>query len=209
MEELEEMFAEAQVNSNGSNKLYTNAEVDVQITKESDELIKELEELEEVISEERELTVEDLAKACKKEAMNKLGEYESLEDRKVVLAGELKAAQQELEMQFSKVRAQNLELLDRIEKLGNDLEDVEKGQAKLKEDLLPIQKELYKLDSDEKTLVYNKIQSTFVAATEKNQFDLKKFREEQADFWKTNLEVLKPYAKITDVAAYLKITVKK
>ena len=209
MEELEEMFAEAQVNSNGSNKLYTNAEVDVQITKESDELIKELEELEEVISEERELTKDDLAKACKKEAMNKLGEYESLEDRKVVLAGELKAAQQELEMQFSKVRAQNLELLDRIEKLGNDLEDVEKGQAKLKKDLLPIQRELYNLDSDEKTLVYNKIQSTFVAATEKNQFDLKKFREEQADFWKTNLEVLKPYAKITDVAAYLKITVKK
>lgn len=161
-------------------------------------------------TEERpEMTKAEFAAKCKSEAMTKLGEFETLENKKTVLAGDLAKAQQELEMLFSKVRAQNIDLINKINSLTNELETTEKQQDKVKEDLLPLQRDLFLADESEKTLVYNKIQSTFVAATEKNQFDLKKFREEQKEFWKENLEILKPYAKITDVAAYLKITIKK
>lgn len=202
MESLEEVFKD--MLDGNSDKLYVNADVDVQVNKE-EQLQMNIDEL----TEAAELTKEEFAAKCKKQAMDKLGEYEDLENKKFILAGDLAKAQQELEMLFSKVRAANIDLINKINDLTNELELTEKKQGIVKDELLPLQQDLYLADNSEKTLVYNKIQSTFVAATEKNQFDLKKFREEQETFWKDNLEILKPYSKITDVSAYLKITVKK
>ena len=173
----------------------SNAEVEVNIVK--DEEVKP------------EISKEEYVARCKKEAMEKLGEFESLENKKTILKGEWEKANQELEMLFSKVRAKNLDLVNKIKSLEDELSLTETKQDTVREELLPIQRELYLADDKEKTLIYNKIQSTFVAATEKNQFDLKKFREEQKDFWEEHYGLLKDYAKISDVAAYLKITIKK
>lgn len=198
MDSLEEMLKEfsAQPDTLESDKLYVNADVDVTVKKDDPE-------------ENRELTVEESAAMAKKKAMDMLGEYETLENKKVVLSGELQKAQDELESLFTKLKAENIGLVDKINELTNELEAAEDGQDKIKEDLLPLQRELYLANEKDKTLVYNKIQSTFVAETEKNSFDLKKFREEQAEFWKSNYDLLMPYAKISEVAAYLKITIKK
>lgn len=222
MESLEEMLKDF---SAEPDKLYVNADVDVIVKK--DVLSEETKEEEKVLAndssadgekeenkevkadEDRELTIEEAAALVKKEAMDKLGEYEALENKKVILAGELQKAQDELESLFTKLKAENIGLVDKINELTNELEATEDGQAKVKEELLPLQRELYLANEKDKTLVYNKIQSTFVAETEKNSFDLKKFREEQAEFWKSNYDLLMPYAKISEVAAYLKITIKK
>lgn len=198
MDNLEEMLKEfsARPDTLESDKLYVNADVDVTVKKDDPE-------------ENRELTIEESAAMAKKKAMDMLGEYETLENKKVVLSGELQKAQDELESLFTKLKAENIGLVDKINELTNELEAAEDGQDKIKEDLLPLQRELYLANEKDKTLVYNKIQSTFVAETEKNSFDLKKFREEQDEFWKSNYDLLMPYAKISEVAAYLKITIKK
>ncbi len=177
---LEEMLEEPIINT-PVDTLYTNADVDVVVTKSTPD---------------------------KSNAMELLGEYEALEDKRTILEGELVKLQQELDLLFDEVRANNMSLINKINDICNSLEETDKQQEKIKDDLLPIQKDLYEADNDNKTLVYNKIQSTFVAATEKNQFDLKKFKEENAEFWTNNNAVLAPYAKITPVSEYLKITVK-
>jgi hypothetical protein len=81
-------------------------------------------------------------------------------------------------------------------------------QNDIKETLVPLQKGAFEANDKDKTLIYNRIQSTYVEATEKNQFDLKTFRTEQKDFWEKNLDVLRPYAKITNVSDYVKVTIK-
>ena len=193
MEDLEEMLL---VNDNDG-IILANADVEVQVKKDESE------------EEKPEMTKEEYATKLKKEAMEKLGVFEELENRKTILSGDLAKATQDLEMLFSRVRAQNRELVDKIKQLEDELATTSATQDKVREELLPIQQDLYNTDNKEKTLIYNKIQSTFVAPTEKNQFDLKKFREEQNDFWKEHYNLLKDYAKITDVASYLKITIKK
>ena len=114
-----------------------------------------------------------------------------------------------LDVLIDEVRAQNIGLVNEINGLQIQLEEAADKQETIKNDLLPLQEKLFYTDEKEKTLIFNKIQSTFVEATVKNQFDLKKFREEEKTFWEEHLDVLRPYAKITDVAEYLKITVKK
>lgn len=199
MEDLEAML-EKDITT--TDTLYTKADVEVTVTKEKPVEV-------ETTDEKPELTKEEFAAKCKKEAMEKLGEFEELENQKVVLNGEITKASQELEALFSKVRAANIELVNKINELNNEFEVVDEKQQKIKDELLPLQKEIYLVNDKDKTLVYNKIQSTYVAPTVKNQFDLKKFKEEQDAFWKEHADVLRPYAKFTDVSAYLKITIKE
>lgn len=215
-----------------SDKLFVNADVDVQVTAEQTQL-----DLEEVVNEEvkeeekvlgndsqpdgekeenKETSSEEHPKLSavefnkvKKEAMDKLGEYEAKEKEKTVLSGRIEEAQAKLDVLIDEVMAANFGLVNEINGLKQQLEEVEQKQEDLKKDLLPLQEKLFYTDEKEKTLLYNKIQSTFVEATVKNQFDLKKFREEETSFWEEHLDVLRPYAKITDVAEYLKITIKK
>lgn len=203
MESLEEMLEATMVKDDST---AVQADVQVEIKKEPEQLQLDLEFDDEKKEEpKKEVNTEEL----KKSAMDKLGEFEALENKKTIISGDLTKAQQELEMLFSKVRAQNIDLINKINDLTNELEVIGDNQDKIKEELLPMQKELFDANEKDKTLVYNKIQSTFVAATEKNQFDLKSFREEQKDFWEKNYSLLKDYAKITNVSEYLKITIKK
>lgn len=194
-----------------SDKLFVNADVDVQVTAEQTQL-----NLEEVVEDKEEEKVEEHPKLSavefnevKKQAMDKLGEYEAQEKEKTILTGRLEEAMAKLDVLIDEIRAQNIGLVNEINGLQIQIKEAEDKQETIKNDLLPLQEKLFYTDEKEKTLIFNKIQSTFVEATVKNQFDLKKFREEEKTFWEEHLDVLRPYAKITDVAEYLKITVKK
>ena len=194
-----------------SDKLFVNADVDVQVTAEQTQL-----DLEEVVEEKEDEVVEEHPKLSavefnevKREAMDKLGEYEAQEKEKAILTGRLEEALAKLDVLIDEVRAQNIGLVNEINGLQIQLEEAADKQETIKNDLLPLQEKLFYTDEKEKTLIFNKIQSTFVEATVKNQFDLKKFREEEKTFWEEHLDVLRPYAKLTDVAEYLKVTVKK
>ena len=172
-----------------SGKLFETADLDVTIVKE---------EAEEVSSVD-----------VREEAMKKLAEYESYENTLSRLDGEYNLLSQELEGLISKIKQENKELLDRINDIANEIDKTKLAQDKVKEELLPLQRVVYNNDNADKTLKYNKIQSTYVAPSEKNKFDLKKFREERKAFWEENLEVLSPYAEITAVSDYLKVTISK
>ena len=195
-----------------SETLYEKADVDVSVKRDdiaegqmsiSDYFEQDTE------TEDKEMTKQEIAELNRKKAMEKLEEYEAEEKKIIRLDGEMALLNQELEYLISKIKQENKELIDKINDKANEIEAAKAIQESIKQQLLPLQREVYLADNEDKTLVFNKIQSTYVAATEKNQFDLKKFREEQKDFWKENLEILKPYAKITDVSDYLKITIKK
>lgn len=209
-----------------SGKLFTSADVDVTVTKESDKseevkeeaqvLVndslsdgKENENKEVETTEDRELTKAEFAEVNRKKAMEKLEAYEAAEKTLSKLDGEMSLLNEELESLISKIKLDNKDLIDKINAKANEIEVAKAEQDKIKEELLPLQREVYLVDNEDKTLKFNKVQSTYVAPTEKNQFDLKLFREEQKDFWKENLEVLKPYSKITPVSDYVKITISK
>ena len=195
-----------------SETLYEKADVDVSVKKddiaEGQMSISDYFE-QDADTEDKEMTKQEFAELNRKKAMEKLEEYEAEEKKIIRLDGEMTLLNQELEYLISKIKQENKELIDKINDKANEIEAAKAMQESIKQQLLPLQREVYLADNEDKTLVFNKIQSTYVAATEKNQFDLKKFREEQKDFWKENLDILKPYAKITDVSDYLKITIKK
>ena len=210
---LDDLLKVSADNNSMSGKLVENIDLDVSITKDEEVPILKDGETSSVIDETKEenpeWTNETWAAHERELAMSKMAEYESYVNAGVKLDGELAILNTELEELISKVRLENKELIDKINAKANEIDANNSVLDKLKEELLPLQKEIYLCNSEDKTLKYNKIQSTYVAATEKNQFDLKAFREEQTEFWNTNLEVLKPYSKITPVSDYLKITISK
>jgi len=203
MEELNNMNLDELLNTASSSEgntmsgsLFADADVEVTITKENTE-------------ENTEMTNQDFGELNRKKAMEKLEEYEAAELKISKLDGEMSLLNQEFDNLISKIKLDNKELIDKINNKANEIEAIKAEQEKIKEELVPLQREVYLVNNEDKTLKYNKIQSTYVAPTEKNQFDLKTFREEQGDFWKENLEVLQPYSKITPVSDYIKITISK
>lgn len=216
MEEMNSMNLDELLNSTYnkavSETLYEKADVDVSVKKddidESQMSISDYFE-QDTENEDKEMTKQEFAELNRKKAMEKLEEYEAEEKKIIRLDGEMTLLNQELEYLISKIKQENKELIDKINDKANEIEAAKAMQESIKQQLLPLQREVYLADNEDKTLVFNKIQSTYVAATEKNQFDLKKFREEQKDFWKENLEVMQPYAKITAVSDYIKITISK
>ena len=144
----------------------------------------------------------------KDKAMEELKKFEELQNKKEQLEAQLTLANGDLEVLISKIKVDNKELIDRINTLANEIKSLTDEQNDIKETLVPLQKGAFEANDKDKTLIYNRIQSTYVEATEKNQFDLKTFRVEQKDFWEKNLDVLRPYAKITNVSDYVKVTIK-
>ena len=175
-------------NNTMTGKLFENVDLDVTIVKE-----------------EHSENLEN----CRKEAMEKLAKYEEYENNIAKLDGEMTLLNQQLEALISEIKLNNKELIDKINAKANEISKQKEEQDKIKEELLPLQREVYNANNEDKTLKYNKIQSTYVAPTEKNQFDLKKFRENEESFWKENIEIMEPYSKITPVSDYLKVTISK
>lgn len=186
---LDELLSVSSEDNNAmTGKLFENADLDVTIVKE-----------------EHSENLEN----CRKEAMEKLAKYEEYENNIAKLDGEMTLLNQQLEALIAEIKLNNKELIDKINAKANEISKQKEEQDKIKEELLPLQREVYNANNEDKTLKYNKIQSTYVAPTEKNQFDLKKFRENEESFWKENIEIMEPYSKITPVSDYLKVTISK
>lgn len=147
-------------------------------------------------------------KSFKDKAMEELKKFEELQNKKEQLEAQLTLANGDLDILISKIKVDNKELIDKINSLANEIKSLTDEQNDIKETLVPLQKGAFEANDKDKTLIYNRIQSTYVEATEKNQFDLKSFRTEQKDFWENNLDILRPYAKITNVSDYVKVTIK-
>ena len=219
MEELNNMNLDELLKSSSntmSGNLFEEADLDVTIRKESsDEEVKEetqgLANDSTTNDEEAENKEDETNKQeeTRNKTMNKLAEYEACQNKINRLDGEMSLLNQELDSLISKIKIDNKDLIDKINAKADEIKAAEEEQEKIKVELLPLQRDAYNFNKDDKTFKYNKIQSTYVEPSEKNQFDLKKFREEQLDFWKNNLEILEPYSKITQVSDYIKITISK
>lgn len=144
----------------------------------------------------------------KTRTLNKLKEYEELEDKKAKVEKDLESYMEVYNKLVDEIKINNKELMDNINDVKLILEQIAMQEEDLKKDILEVQRNAFKDSEDNKKLTYNKVTSTYVEETEKNQFDLKSFRENETDFWNDNLSVLSPYAKITNVSDYIKITVK-
>lgn len=195
MDNLEERLNEFAGEPDG--KLFSNAEVEVSIRKEEPIETLTVDPVETTKEEQEDL------------AMEKLKVYESDEREKVKLTDELEELTSKYDALLTELNNANKELVDNMESIKNRLEVLGEEQEKIKEELLPLQAKLYYMDETRKTLVYNKVQSTYVAQTEKNKFDLKKFREDHGDFFEEHKDIMGPYSDISIVSDYLKITIKK
>lgn len=152
---------------------------------------------------------EESAENNRKDIMAKLAEYDKAQSNLVRLTDEMHELQTRLDEVISAVKLANKDLVDSIEAKASEIQDLQDNQEKVKTELLKLQRAAFNYDEKDKTFIYNKIQSTYVAPTESNKFDLKSFREKESNFWKEHLSVLEPYATIKDVADYIKVTIKK
>lgn len=149
--------------------------------------------------------------SSKDSVMHRLAIYESLENTKNDYQTALERIEQkknEMLEEFAKNNEEFRQLLEDSQKVSLDIEEVKQEQETLKTEILTFQRDAYADSEDNKSLTYNKVTATYVLPTEKNSFDLKKFREEQTDFWNDNQDILGTYAKITPVSDYVKLTIK-
>ena len=109
----------------------------------------------------------------------------------------------------SKIEETCPELFKEIKTLENDLAKKNEDLDIIKQVATPVFRKVVELNNNDKTLLYGKIQATYVFPTEKHKFDLKSFIEEQKDFYIDNISYFDPYSEITQVSDYVKFTVKK
>lgn len=173
--------------STNNDSLATKASTDIKVVKD-------------VVQEALEAHSEE--KTSREVALDKMKEYEETNARKVKLDSEIA----DLELEIRKICP---DMFDKLDKLN---EQLKKEEARLKEiatESTPFFAQAVKEDEDNKTLLYGKIQATYVYPTEKHQFDLKSFIAEQNDFYTEHLSILDPYSTITNVSDYVKYTIKK
>lgn len=108
------------------------------------------------------------------------------------------------------------ELLKASPELASKLKELEMTQDAcdnemelIKKELLPMFQVAVAEDPDNKTLLCNKVQATYVYPTKKHSFDLKGFMEKESSFYFDNISKFAPYAKISDVSDSVKVTIKK
>lgn len=141
-------------------------------------------------------------KTCREIALDKMKEYEETNARKVKLDSEIA----DLEIEIRKTCP---EMFDKLDKLNEQLKKEETRMKEIAAESTPIFARAVEEDEDNKTLLYGKIQATYVYPTVKHQFNLKSFIEEQNEFYTEHLSVLDPYSTMTEVSDYVKYTVKK
>ena len=165
------------------NELITNAELDIKVVKLDN-------------------SDEDEIRDKREKALLKLKEYEDI-------TSDINKLNSEREDILLEIRKSCPELVSKLEeneaitKLKNDKLKIIASEA------LPFFRVIANYDEDNKTLIYGKVQGTYVYPSVKHQFDLKSFIEEEKDFYVENISMFDPYSKITDVSDYVKFTVKK
>lgn len=192
------------------NELVTNAEVDIKVVKLNDSVEGEKDKIEEDnnVKESNtkdtscEMTTEEDIRDKREKALLKLKEYEDV-------TSDINKLNLEREDILSEIRKSCPELVSKLEE--------NEAATKLKDDklkiiaseALPFFRIITNYSEDNKTLIYGKVQGTYVYPSVKHQFDLKSFIEEEKDFYTDNISMFDPYSKITNVSDYVKFTVKK
>lgn len=122
------------------------------------------------------------------------------------------------ELNKSKMKYEEVynKILEAVPELASELKELEMTQnacdnemEMIKKELLPMFQVAVAEDPDNKTLLCNKIQATYVYPTKKHSFDLKEFMEKENAFYFDNISKFAPYAKISDVSDSVKVTIKK
>lgn len=156
-----------------------------------------------VVKDEVSAAVEQpVQKTCRDIAIEKMKEYDEVNAKKA----KLEASIAEIEV---KLREACPELYSELDNLNMQANTQANRLKEIASEATPFFAQAVKEDEDNKTLLYGKIQATYVYATEKHQFDLKSFIEENNEFYTEHLSVLDPYSTITKVSDYVKFTVKK
>lgn len=110
---------------------------------------------------------------------------------------------------YQELLASNPELAEKLKLIETEKSACENEMESIKKELLPMFQVAVVEDPNNKTLLCNKVQATYVYPTKKHSFDLKDFMEKESAFYFDNISKFAPYAKISDVSDSIKITIKK
>lgn len=135
-------------------------------------------------------------------AINELKKYESVLDNNALLEKQLEEVEAKISELCPDLVKERQDILNKISDNGSLLKAIQSESLKYFANAVA-------QDENNKTLVYNKVQGTYVYPTKKYSFDLRSFVEEQNQFYTENIALLNSYSTISDVSDYVKITVKK
>lgn len=181
---LEEMLEDIQ--TVGGTLAGVEASTDITVEKEETPVAA-------VLSEER---------SIKDKIIDKLSTYDTLVKAEATIATDYDNVYEEL------LKA-NPEIADKLKELDLQRDACNSKMELIKKELLPMFQVAVAEDPDNKTLLCNKVQATYVYPTKKHSFDLKDFMEKESSFYFDNISKFAPYAKISDVSDSIKITIKK
>jgi len=146
---------------------------------------------------------EEVKEATVKDTIvSRLSRYDDL------VKAEAKAASDYDEV-YEELLKSNPEIASKLKELDMKRDACNNEMEMIKKELLPMFQTAVAEDQDNKTILCNKIQATYVYPTKKHSFDLKDFMEKESAFYFDNISKFTPYAKITDVSDCVKITIKK
>lgn len=160
--------------------------------------------IEEMLNVSVDVKVEKEATSEEK-VLNWLKEYENNDNSIKELEDLINIKEQEL---TNKIRETYKELYDEIEELKLQKNNLTISQEAIKNSASMCFEEYYK-ETNNKKLSYGLCNATYVAPTTKHSFKLKEFLAEHKDFYDDNKDILEPYAKVSPVAGYVKITVEE
>lgn len=156
-------------------------------------------EKEEIKPEVKEEPVEETMKS---KILKRLARYDDL------VKAEAKSAS-DYDILYEELLNSNPELAEKLRQLDMTRDACNSEMEIIKKELLPMFQVAVAEDPENKTLLCNKIQATYVYPTKKHSFDLKDFMEKESSFYFDNISKFTPYAKISDVSDSVKITIKK
>lgn len=155
--------------------------------------------------EKEEIPVETVlgdTSSMKDKIIDRLSTYDTLVKAEATIAADYDNVYEEL------LKA-NPEIADKLKELDLQRDACNSKMELIKKELLPMFQVAVAEDPDNKTLLCNKVQATYVYPTKKHSFDLKDFMEKESSFYFDNISKFAPYAKISDVSDSIKITIKK
>lgn len=185
--ELEELLSSSSAFTL-KDSMITEASTDIVVKKDEDTSIEDK-------SNEDESSPRDVV-------LDKIKEYESVSKEKTKLDLQI----EEIEEQ---IRQACPELYSKLDELNTKSKSKADRLKEISSETTPFFAKAVEIDEGDKTLIYGKVQATYVYPTTKHQFDLKSFIEEQNEFYTDNISMFDPYSTFTEVSGYTKFTVKK
>ena len=154
-----------------------------------------------VVKKDEDTSNED-EKSPRDVVLDKIKEYESVSKEKAKIDSQI----EEIEEQ---IRQACPELYSKLDELNTKSKSNADRLKEISSETTPFFAKAVEIDEEDKTLIYGKVQATYIYPTTKHQFDLKSFIEEQNEFYTDNISIFDPYSTFTEVSGYTKFTIKK